>query len=125
MGQKANPIANRLGIIKGWDSNWFGGNDYSSKLTEDNKIREYLITFGDTSLREFVALRVKGKKGRPDIKENRRQRDINQHRNPNRAFRRTFGRNRGIFLDIVLIRQKITQIFRDSVDYHHPNCSGR
>jgi len=42
MGQKANPIANRLGIIKGWDSNWFGGNDYSSKLAEDNKIREYL-----------------------------------------------------------------------------------
>jgi small subunit ribosomal protein S3 len=42
MGQKANPIANRLGIIKGWDSNWYGGNDYSSKLIEDNKIREYL-----------------------------------------------------------------------------------
>ena len=42
MGQKANPIANRLGIIKGWDSNWFGGNDYSSKLVEDNQIREYL-----------------------------------------------------------------------------------
>ncbi len=42
MGQKANPIANRLGIIKGWDSNWYGGNDYSSKLIEDHKIREYL-----------------------------------------------------------------------------------
>jgi small subunit ribosomal protein S3 len=42
MGQKANPIANRLGIIKGWDSNWYGGNDYSTKLVEDNKIREYL-----------------------------------------------------------------------------------
>ena len=42
MGQKTNPIANRLGIIKGWDSNWYGGNDYSSKLVEDNKIREYL-----------------------------------------------------------------------------------
>jgi small subunit ribosomal protein S3 len=42
MGQKANPIANRLGIIKGWDSNWYGGNDYSAKLVEDNKIREYL-----------------------------------------------------------------------------------
>src|SRR4030043_354358 len=42
MGQKANPIANRLGIIKGWDSNWYGGNDYSSKLIEDNRIREYL-----------------------------------------------------------------------------------
>ncbi len=42
MGQKVNPIGNRLGIIKGWDSNWFGGDDYSEKLTEDHKIREYL-----------------------------------------------------------------------------------
>ena len=42
MGQKTNPIANRLGIIKGWDSNWYGGNDYSAKLVEDNTIREYL-----------------------------------------------------------------------------------
>lgn len=42
MGQKANPISNRLGLIKGWDSNWFGGNDYSGKLAEDNNIREYL-----------------------------------------------------------------------------------
>ena len=32
MGQKVNPISNRLGIIKGWDSNWFGGNDYSEKI---------------------------------------------------------------------------------------------
>ena len=42
MGQKAHPIGNRLGIIKGWDSNWFGGNDYSEKLVEDEKIRKYL-----------------------------------------------------------------------------------
>ncbi|MEC8968982.1 MAG: 30S ribosomal protein S3 [Bacteroidota bacterium] len=42
MGQKANPIGNRLGFIKGWDSNWFGGNDYSAKLVEDDKIRKYL-----------------------------------------------------------------------------------
>ncbi len=42
MGQKVNPISNRLGIIKGWDSNWFGGRDYSSKLVEDSKIRDYL-----------------------------------------------------------------------------------
>lgn len=42
MGQKAHPIGNRLGIIKGWDSNWFGGNDYSDKLVEDEKIRKYL-----------------------------------------------------------------------------------
>ena len=42
MGQKANPIGNRLGFIKGWDSNWYGGNDYASKLVEDDKIRKYL-----------------------------------------------------------------------------------
>jgi len=42
MGQKANPIGNRLGIIRGWDSNWFGGKDFSEKLIEDQKIRNYL-----------------------------------------------------------------------------------
>ncbi|MFA7615612.1 MAG: 30S ribosomal protein S3 [Moheibacter sp.] len=42
MGQKTNPIGNRLGIIRGWDSNWFGGNDYGDKIEEDAKIREYL-----------------------------------------------------------------------------------
>ncbi|MGZ3899201.1 MAG: 30S ribosomal protein S3 [Bacteroidia bacterium] len=42
MGQKVNPIGIRLGIIKGWDSNWYGGNDYSEKLVEDEKIRNYL-----------------------------------------------------------------------------------
>jgi len=44
MGQKVNPIGNRLGIIKGWDSNWFGGKDYADKLLEDSKIRQYLTT---------------------------------------------------------------------------------
>jgi small subunit ribosomal protein S3 len=42
MGQKVNPIANRLGFIKGWDSNWFGGDNYGDKLVEDHKIRTYL-----------------------------------------------------------------------------------
>ena len=42
MGQKANPIGLRLGIIKGWDSNWYGGNNYASKLVEDDTIRKYL-----------------------------------------------------------------------------------
>jgi len=42
MGQKTNPIANRLGIIRGWDSNWFGGKDFEPKLVEDDKIRKYL-----------------------------------------------------------------------------------
>jgi small subunit ribosomal protein S3 len=43
MGQKVNPISNRLGIIKGWDSNWYGGNKYADKIVEDYKIREYLM----------------------------------------------------------------------------------
>lgn len=42
MGQKINPISNRIGIIRGWDSNWYGGDDYASKILEDAKIREYL-----------------------------------------------------------------------------------
>jgi len=43
MGQKTNPIGNRLGIIRGWDSNWYGGKkDFATKLIEDNKIRTYL-----------------------------------------------------------------------------------
>lgn len=42
MGQKTNPIGNRLGIIRGWDSSWFGGNNFADKVVEDEKIRIYL-----------------------------------------------------------------------------------
>ncbi|MCD4682111.1 MAG: 30S ribosomal protein S3 [Bacteroidales bacterium] len=42
MGQKTNPIGLRLGIIKGWDSNWFGGKNYEQKLMEDDQVRKYL-----------------------------------------------------------------------------------
>ncbi len=42
MGQKINPISNRLGIIRGWDSNWYGGKNYGDTLLEDSKIRKYL-----------------------------------------------------------------------------------
>jgi small subunit ribosomal protein S3 len=42
MGQKVNPIGLRLGIVKGWDSNWYGGKDFSDKLVEDYNIRKYL-----------------------------------------------------------------------------------
>ena len=41
MGQKVNPISNRLGIVKGWDSNWFGGKNFGENLVEDQKIRGY------------------------------------------------------------------------------------
>ncbi len=43
MGQKVNPIGLRLGIIKGWDSNWFGGKTFAEKLIEDEKIRKYVL----------------------------------------------------------------------------------
>ena len=42
MGQKTNPIGNRLGIIKGWESNWFGGPKMADNVVEDEKIRKYL-----------------------------------------------------------------------------------
>lgn len=42
MGQKVNPISNRLGIIRGWESNWFGGKNFGESLVEDRKIRAYL-----------------------------------------------------------------------------------
>jgi len=43
MGQKVNPIGLRLGIVKGWDSNWYGGKDFAEKLVEDEKIRKYIL----------------------------------------------------------------------------------
>jgi small subunit ribosomal protein S3 len=43
MGQKVNPIGSRLGIIRGWDSNWFGGKSMAKKVVEDEQIRRYLF----------------------------------------------------------------------------------
>ena len=43
MGQKINPIGFRLGEIKGWDSNWYGGKDFAEKLYEDQQIRKYVL----------------------------------------------------------------------------------
>ena len=42
MGQKVNPSSNRLGIIRGWESNWYGGSNYGDTLLEDSKLRRYL-----------------------------------------------------------------------------------
>ncbi len=42
MGQKVNPVAFRLGIVRGWDSNWYGGKNFAIKLVEDERIREYI-----------------------------------------------------------------------------------
>ncbi|MCP4520615.1 MAG: 30S ribosomal protein S3 [Cytophagales bacterium] len=43
MGQKVNPIGLRLGIVKGWESNWYGGKNFADKLVEDEKIRKYVL----------------------------------------------------------------------------------
>ena len=42
MGQKVNPISNRLGIVRGWESNWFGGKNFGENIVEDRQIRKYL-----------------------------------------------------------------------------------
>lgn len=42
MGQKVNPVGLRLGYIRGWESNWYGGKTFSEKLVEDDKIRKYI-----------------------------------------------------------------------------------
>ena len=42
MGQKTNPIGFRLGVIRGWDSNWYAEKDFADKLIEDDEIRNYL-----------------------------------------------------------------------------------
>jgi small subunit ribosomal protein S3 len=44
MGQKTNPIGNRLGIIRGWESNWYGGKNFGNMIAEDEKIRKYIFT---------------------------------------------------------------------------------
>jgi len=42
MGQKSNPIVLRVGIIRGWEANWYGGNTFPEKILEDDKIRKYI-----------------------------------------------------------------------------------
>lgn len=42
MGQKVNPVGFRLGIVRGWDSSWYGGKEFAEKLVEDEKIRKYI-----------------------------------------------------------------------------------
>jgi len=59
MGQKVNPISNRLGIVRGWDSSWFGGNNFGDSILEDSKIREYLnARLGDASISRIVIERT-------------------------------------------------------------------
>ncbi len=59
MGQKVNPISNRLGIVRGWDSNWYGGKDFGESILEDSKIRKYLmVRLGDANISRIVIERT-------------------------------------------------------------------
>ena len=59
MGQKVNPISNRLGVIRGWDSNWFGGKKYGENLLEDSKLRKYLeVRLAKSSVSRIVIERT-------------------------------------------------------------------
>ena len=59
MGQKTNPIGNRLGYIKGWDSNWYGGRNYGDKIAEDFKIRQYIgVRLSNASIAKVVIERT-------------------------------------------------------------------
>ncbi len=42
MGQKANPIGLRLGIVKTWESRWFASDKYADYILEDHKIRKFV-----------------------------------------------------------------------------------
>lgn len=42
MGQKTNPVGNRLGIIRTWESRWFTKKGYSDRLIEDLNLRKML-----------------------------------------------------------------------------------
>jgi small subunit ribosomal protein S3 len=42
LGQKVNPIGFRVGVIRGWESNWYENKSYATKLAEDDKLRKYV-----------------------------------------------------------------------------------
>ena len=42
MGQKTHPYGFRLGIIKGWRSNWYAEKDFAELLKEDLMLRRYV-----------------------------------------------------------------------------------
>lgn len=59
MGQKTNPISNRLGYIRGWDSNWYGGKNYGDKILEDYRLRRYLgVRLANASVSRIVIERA-------------------------------------------------------------------
>jgi small subunit ribosomal protein S3 len=42
LGQKTHPIGFRLGVVRDWESNWFGGRRFGDKLKDDMRLRRYI-----------------------------------------------------------------------------------
>ena len=62
MGQKINPYGFRLGVTTDWKSRWFSEREYKDYLTEDWKIREYLMTtLGDAAVSRVEVERTRDK----------------------------------------------------------------
>lgn len=63
MGQKVNPNGLRVGIIKGWDSQWYASKkDFGKYIKEDNVIRSYLKkTYYSAAISKIVIERVVGR----------------------------------------------------------------
>ena len=56
MGQKTHPVGFRLGIIRGWDSNWYAEKDFSEKLVEltKDKVKELGLKLLSVNIKDIM-----------------------------------------------------------------------
>jgi small subunit ribosomal protein S3 len=68
MGQKINPYGFRLGVTTDWKSRWFSERQYKDYLTEDWKIRDFIMTtLGDAAISRIEVERKRGETLKVDI----------------------------------------------------------
>ena len=68
MGQKINPYGFRLGITTDWKSRWFSERNYKEYLTEDWKIRAYIMeSLPDAAISRIEVERKRGETLKVDI----------------------------------------------------------
>jgi small subunit ribosomal protein S3 len=68
MGQKVNPYGFRLGITTDWKSRWFSERNYKEYLTEDWKIRAYIMeSLPDAAISRIEVERKRGETLKVDI----------------------------------------------------------
>ena len=71
MGHKVNPIGLRVGIVRGWSSNWYAEKNYSDFLLADVRLRQMVNDFVKRKFEKDLA-RKKGDRARRDIKSTKR-----------------------------------------------------